>query len=202
MNNLVSSHTFLSHTFANCIFTGGMTLIISIFFSFVKKSEYIHQKYLSNTNLIIRQNEQLNKLVDKIVSLEQKVADLQFELENSKRKLFINSTILEPILEEVLEDMDQYKNEEEEEEEETNLNIKEPIENEKEIDQNKEIINEKVVDIHELLEPWLYKGITEDNTTLINDPDTNDDNFGFEFVDKSIRHNRNKRVYKWYNYFY
>jgi chromosome segregation ATPase len=201
MNNLVSSHTFLSHTFANCIFTGGMTLIISMFFSFVKKSEYIHQKYLSNTNLIIRQNEQLNKLVDKIVSLEQKIADLQFELENSKKKLFINSTILEPILEEVLEDMDQYKNEEEEEEE-TNLNIKEPIENEKEIDQNKEIINEKVVDINELIESSLYKGIAEDNTTSINDPYTNDDNFGFEFVDKSIRHNRNKRVYKWYNYFY
>jgi len=197
MNNLLPSHSFLSHSFANCIFTGGMTLIISMFFSFVKKCEYIHQKNLSNTNLIIRQNEQLNKLVGKIVGLEQKVADLQFELENSKKKLFVNSTILEPILEDVLEDGDQYKNEEEkEEEEEEEKNLKE-----KEIVQNKEIINEKVVDIHELLEPWLYKGISEDNTTLINDPDTNDDNLGFEFVDNSVRY-RNKRVYKWYNYFY
>jgi len=211
MNNLVPSHTFLSHSFANCIFTGGMTLIITMFFSFVKKSEYIHQKYLYNTNLVIRQNEQLNKLVDKIVNLEQKISDLQFELENSKKKLFVNSTILEPILEEVLEDMDQYKNEEEEEEEEEekklNINIKE-----EEIDQNKEIINEKVVDIHELLEPWLYKGIVEDKTTLINDPDTNDananddDNLDFEIIDNSIRHNnrnnRNKKADKWYNYFY
>jgi hypothetical protein len=206
MNNLLPSHTFLSHSFANCIFTGGMTLIISMFFSFVKKSEYIHQKYLSNTNLITRQNEQLNKLVGKIVGLEQKVADLQFELENSKKKLFVNSTILEPILEDVLEDGDQYKNEEDEyEEEEKNLNLNINIK-EKEIDQNKEMINEKVVDIHELLEPWLYKGITEDNTTLINDPDTNDDNLDFEIIDNSIRHNnrnnRNKKADKWYNYFY
>jgi hypothetical protein len=188
MNNLASSHTFLSHSFANCIFTGGMTLIITMFFSFVKKSEYIHTKYLYNTNLIIRQNEKLNKLVDKIISLEQKIADLYFELEKSKKKLFVNSTILEPILEEVLEEQEQEKKD---------LNIKE-----EETDQNKEIINEKVVDIHELLEPWLYKGIVEDNTALTNDQDTNDDNFGFEFVDKSIRHNRNKKVYKWYNYFY
>ena len=222
MNNLVSSYSsfgysfpshsflgysFLGHSFANCIFTGGMTLIISMFFSFVKKSEEIHQKYLSNTNLIIRQNEQLNKLVDKIISLEQNIADLHFELEKSKKKLFINSTILEPILEEVLEDGDQHKDhkeevlEEGEEEEEKNLN--EPIEKEKETDQNKEIINEKMIGIHELLEPWLYKGISEENTISMNDSDTDTDNdLGFEFVDKSIRHNRNKRVYKWYNYFY
>jgi len=207
MNNLVSSHTF-----SNCIFSGGMTLIISMFFSFVKKSEYIHQKYLSNTNLIIRQNEQLNKLIDKIIGLEQKIADLHFELEKSKKKLFINSTILEPILEEVLEEGDQYKDEEEvleegEEEGEKNLNVNEPIEKEKEkeTDQNKEIINEKMIGIHELLEPWLYKGISEDNTTSINDQDTDND-LDFEIVDDSIKYNsknnRNKKADKWYNYFY
>jgi len=192
MNNLLPSHSF-----ANCIFTGGMTLIITMFFSFVKKSEYIHQKYLSNTNLIIRQNEQLNKLLDKIISLEEKIADLHFELEKSKKKLFVNSTILEPILEDALEDRDQYKNEEEEE---NNINEKE-----KETDQNKEIINEKVVDIHELLEPWLYKGIAENNAKSMNDPDTDCD-LDFEIVDDSIKYNsknnRNKKADKWYNYFY
>ena len=196
MNNLLPSHSF-----ANCIFTGGMTLIITMFFSFVKKSEYIHQKYLSNTNLIIRQNEQLNKLLDKIISLEEKIADLHFELEKSKKKLFVNSTILEPILEEVLEDGDQYKNDQEykdDNEEKLNINIKET-------DQNKEIINEKMVDIHELLEPWLYKGIAENNAKSMNDPDTDCD-LDFEIVDDSIKYNsknnRNKKADKWYNYFY
>lgn len=202
MNNLGSSHiyshifshifsnsySFPSHYFANYIFTGGMTLIISMFFSFVKNTEYINQKYVSTTNLIIKQNEQITAMFDRITYritvLEKQIEELQIDLEKSKKKLFVNSTILETVKEE--QDLEQ------------ELEIEE-----KDLQQeNKELIVEPKININDLIDDCVYKGIVENNSEPIVE-ETNYD-LEFEFVDNLSRHNtnRSKRTNKWYHYFY
>lgn len=179
-SNIFNSYSFPSHYFANYIFTGGMTLIISMFFSFVKNTEYINQKYVSTTNLIIKQNEQITAMFDRITYritvLEKQIEELQIDLEKSKKKLFVNSTILET----VKEDQD--------------LEIEQQ--------ENKELIVEPEININDLVDACVYKGIVENNSEPIVEEANYD--LEFEFVDNLSRHNtnRSKRTNKWYHYFY
>ena len=65
--------------------------IISLSVGFIKYSEYIHRMYISNTNLIIKQNDQINFLLKRLVDLNKKIVKLEFEF----TALSISSTFLD-----------------------------------------------------------------------------------------------------------
>lgn len=64
------------------------TIIIGLSIGFIKFSEYIQNCYVSNTNLIIRQNDQIGFLLKRLVELNNKIAKLELEFTTLSTKQY------------------------------------------------------------------------------------------------------------------
>jgi hypothetical protein len=64
------------------------TIIIGLSIGLIKFSEYIQNCYVSNTNLIIRQNDQIGFLLKRLVELNNKIAKLELDFTTLSTKQY------------------------------------------------------------------------------------------------------------------
>jgi len=93
----------------NIVYTSAATLILGIFYSAVARLNVI---YVSNTNCIIRQGDQIHFLLNRLIDLNKKINKLEIEittLSASNISYTCLSTIEEEDLEEDLEEKEDFK---------------------------------------------------------------------------------------------
>jgi hypothetical protein len=78
------------------------TIIIGLSVSLIKFSEYIQNCCVSNTNLIIRQNDQIGFLLKRLIDLNDKIVKLELDFTTLSTKLYF--TYDEELEDEELED--------------------------------------------------------------------------------------------------
>jgi hypothetical protein len=78
-NNIVFYYYLKSFSYLYKMDFTSISFIIGLSVGFIKYSEYIHRMYISNTNLIIKQNDQISFLLKRLVDLNKKIVKLEFE---------------------------------------------------------------------------------------------------------------------------
>jgi hypothetical protein len=127
----------------NIVYTSAATLILGIFYSAVARLNVI---YVSNTNCIIRQGEQIHFLLNRLIDLNKKINKLEIEITTLSASN-ISYTCLPTIEEEDLEEKEDL-----EEDFEENLEEKEDFE--EKLDEEK-LDEEKLDEVFELIEQRL-----------------------------------------------
>ncbi len=104
----------MNNDFLTCIYTYSYNsaapisaMAAGLIFSLFKYSEYIQNIHLSNTNLIIRQNDQIRFLLKRIIDLNKKIDRLHFDyttLSTSSTFLDEEDIVKNIIIEEVVEE--------------------------------------------------------------------------------------------------
>ena len=64
------------------------TIIIGLSVGFIKYSEYVQNRCLTNTNLIIRQNDQICFMLKRLVELNNKISKLELEFTTLSTKQY------------------------------------------------------------------------------------------------------------------
>jgi hypothetical protein len=86
----------------NIIYTCAAPLIIGIFFSAIR---HFHTLHVSNTKLIIRQSDQIQFILSRVIELNKKIRKIEQELDdlNCNMNDSVNSSVLDTIQEEEVE---------------------------------------------------------------------------------------------------
>ena len=86
----------------NIIYTSAAALMIGIFYSAIR---HMHVLYISNTKLIIRQGDQIQFILTRVIELDKKIKRFEQELNDLNNNSSILDTILEEEEEELLAEM-------------------------------------------------------------------------------------------------
>jgi hypothetical protein len=119
----------------NIVYTSAATLILGIFYSAVARLNII---YVSNTNCIIRQGDQIHFLLNRLIDLNKKINKLEIEITTLSASN-ISYTCLPTIEEEDLEEKEDL-----EEDLEENLEEKEDLLDEEKLDEVFELIEQRL----------------------------------------------------------
>jgi hypothetical protein len=117
----------------NILYTSATALMLGVFYSAVR---HMHNLYFTNTQLIIRQNGQIQFLLVRVIELDKKIRRMKQETDDLAN---IDDSILDTILE---EEEDELLTEKSDEDEEENDEEKENLTEEKEKEKEKEKEND------------------------------------------------------------
>jgi Ran GTPase-activating protein (RanGAP) involved in mRNA processing and transport len=111
-----------AYTYAYVVPTS--TIVIGLSVGLIKFSEYIQGMCISNTNLIIRQSDQIHFLLNRLIDLNKKIVRLENEI-TALTETNVSFTSLSTIDE--VEEVDEEKEEEEEEEDQVEKEEKKEV---------------------------------------------------------------------------
>jgi hypothetical protein len=83
------------------------TIIFGVSIGLIKILECIQMKYISNTKLIIKQSEQIQFLLIRLVDLNKKIDKMKLEMNTSSSSTFLDDTLEEEAVDEEVYEVDE-----------------------------------------------------------------------------------------------
>ena len=131
------------------------TIIFGVSIGLIKILECIQMKYISNTKLIIKQSEQIQFLLVRLIDLNKKIEKLEINMNTSSSSTFLDDEVVDEVDDEVVdEEID--KDEDQDEEVDEVIDDDKIVDNEDEnLNKNFEIIESVTHDIPIKKKGWL-----------------------------------------------